>query len=691
MIKLVKTAKGKLKIAVVLCILAVFLGCESKEVITYISPNVDQSNSNSSEDIKAEENIKNFLSPSISKLKKAENCAEVKEYVEALMEKYAEKLIKDMREKAYSYSGDYSILESGQNFVYNFKPVDSGKTIEHSETTVQEKGVDEADIVKTDGERIYSALSGRLIVVRSYPTDNAEVLANIPVIARELLIEGTKIFTFGESGNYNFYISEFDGLEKPELVRAISVEGRYITARKKEGKIFVIGDRSNQNFFSTNNPIISKIIEIAMNTASDIQKVEIEIGFEDIKEIFPKIEEISYSISYSNGTTSLIFKRDEYKIDCSNVYISSDASGIDSAFVVLLEPGKKPEIIYAIGVGSTSDVPFVYMSKNSIYVAYSKDRWFWGDGAEEKTIIHKFDISDEVKYSASGEVEGRISVIPGRTGQKNAELSMNEYNGFLRIATSKGNFGNSDNIVSVLKEEDGKLKVVGQVKGIAPGELIHSARFMGDRGFIVTFKKTDPFFTLDLKNPYNPLVVGELKVSGYSSLILPFGENYVLTIGKETEDMGDFAWYQGVQLSIFDVSDLSSPRLLHRIEIGSRGTESEALYDYRALTLFKNVLSIPIYLYEGGSGGPNLGSFKLAGFSVYRVSVDNGFEHVGYIKGCECKNCNYYTYSYACSPIRSVIIGNVIWSLMMLSSSKISILASDIGSLTPLKELEVNF
>jgi uncharacterized secreted protein with C-terminal beta-propeller domain len=518
-----------------------------------------------------------------------------------------------------------------------------------------------------------------------------------------MLIEGDKIFVFsgGYRTPYNYYhpsdgfnIFEFEGLSDPERIRTISIEGRYITARKKEGKIYVVGNFTPTEFFSTSGTIFAKIIDEARKHDFDIQKVKIDVDFDDIKGIFPKVT-LGKSIGYS-VTSGISTYEEEITVNCSNVFISSNASGLNVAFVILIDDGT-PKITYVIGVGSESSIPFVYMSPRSIYLAYNQDRWFWGGLEIEKTDVHRFDISGNgVVYSSSGEVEGRISVVWGRTGQKNAELSMNEYNEFFRIATSKGYFGNSDNIVSVLKESDGKLEVVGQVKGIAPGELIHSVRFIGDRGFIVTFKKTDPFFTIDLTDPQNPMVVGELKVSGYSSLILPFDDNHVLAIGKETEeaDTGDFAWFQGVQLSIFDVSDFSSPELLHRIEVGSRGTESEALFDYRALTFYKGVLSLPITLFEGGEGGWDFGEFRFSGFSVYNVSLERGFEHMGYIKGCECdvedeyeNDCRWSWY-YNCEPIRSVIIEGTIWT-SMLAGNGLSFIATDLDSFATVNKIEV--
>ena len=693
------------RIFVEIVVLSLFLlSCEKGAEIGIIYPPTNGDR----KDSEIEKNVKSYLSPSLPKLKRAENCKEVEVYVESIMEKYAEKMIRELKEGKYvKYDG---ITKDGIAIGWFFaSETQQQQQIEYSETTVQEKGIDEADIIKTDGERIYASLVGNLIVLKSYPANNAELLSKVIVDKRynqsEILLKGDKIFVFSGGYNnryypiyygYNYYpssfnIFEFEGLSKPKHLRTLYLEGNYITARKKGDKIYVVGNFTPVQFFSTANPIFNWIINEAAKYDYNISKVKINLEFDDIKSIFPMIKEFSFSSYVTSTTSEISVGGEEFPLDCSNVFVSTNPSGLNSTFVVLIEDEGKPKIVYAIGVGSEYSTPFVYMSSRSIYIAYSQNNWFWGGSEEEKTTVNRFDISSEdVVYSSSGVVDGRIPVVYGRTGEKNAELSMNEYNEIFRIATSKGYFGKSDNIISVLKEKEGKLEVVGQVKNIAPGELIHSARFIGDQGFIVTFKKTDPFFTIDLSDPTNPKVAGELKVSGYSSLILPFDSNHLLTVGKETEDVGDFAWYQGLQLSIFDVSVFSAPRLLHRIEIGSRGTESSALFDYRALTFFKDILSLPIHYFENINTS-GYGGYKFSGFSLYKVSLEKGFEHLGDVKGCEDKESFIRMYYYSlCEPIRSVIIERTVWA-SIISEDESLFIATDLESFSPVTKVAIKF
>jgi hypothetical protein len=217
---------------------------------------------------------------------------------------------------------------------------------------------------------------------------------------------------------------------------------------------------------------------------------------------------------------------------------------------------------------------------------------------------------------------------------------------------------------------------------MAPNEKIYSARFMGKRGYVVTFKKVDPFFTLDLSDPYNPRIAGEWKGPGFSTYIHPMDEDHVLTIGRDTEEAeeGDFAWFQGVQLSIFDLSDFSDPKLLWKEVIGSRSTGSEALHDHRAFTYFgkRKVLAIPIELYEG-----EIGELTFIGLHVYRVDLNTGFEllgqvnHKDLIKLEQGKRCGWNWWDHPNNPTqamlpqskirlgirRSIIMGDYVYSI----------------------------
>jgi inhibitor of cysteine peptidase len=218
---------------------------------------------------------------------------------------------------------------------------------------------------------------------------------------------------------------------------------------------------------------------------------------------------------------------------------------------------------------------------------------------------------------------------------------MDEKDGYFRIAVTSGHVSRSgaatSNDVYVL---NASLGVVGSVTGLAPGEDIYSVRFMGDRCYMVTFKKVDPLFTIDLSDPENPKVLGKLKIPGYSDYLHPYDENTLIGIGKETVEAeeGDFAWYQGVKISLFDVSDVENPRELAKIEIGDRGSDSPALHDHKAVLFSRerNLLVIPITVAEVdeddyASAPPDNahGEYVDQGAYVFHVSREDGIELTG--------------------------------------------------------------
>jgi hypothetical protein len=195
------------------------------------------------------------------------------------------------------------------------------------------------------------------------------------------------------------------------------------------------------------------------------------------------------------------------------------------------------------------------------------------------------------------------------------------------------------------------LETIGRLEGLAPGEMIYSARFIGTRGFLVTFVRIDPLLTLDLSDPTAPQVVGELKVPGYSDYIHPLGENHLLTIGKDTTLEGDIAWYQGVQLSIFDITDFANPILLHQEFLGDRGTQSEALHNHKAFTYWaeRELLAIPLELHEHQEPPQHPSDWApwtFTGLQVLRVGIEQGFAALGRISTADtasssCFSCGW--------------------------------------------------
>jgi hypothetical protein len=284
----------------------------------------------------------------------------------------------------------------------------------------------------------------------------------------------------------------------------------------------------------------------------------------------------------------------------------------------------------------------------------------------EQTAIHKIHIEEgEIEYVASGNVPGYVL----------NQFSMDEYKGHFRIAITTGR----QNHVYVL---DADLRIVGELENLAPGETIYSARFMGDRCYLVTFRKVDPLFVIDLEMPHTPKILGQLKITGYSDYLHPYDEDHIIGIGKETvaAEEGDFAWYQGVKISLFDVSDVSEPKELAKYEIGDRGTDSPVLHDHKAFLFDKSkrLLVLPVSVAEIGKDKypdeiPHYiyGDPVWQGAYVFDISLEQGLVLKGRITHLEestnpSKGSDYLYSSY--HIVRTLYIDNILYSI---SSKKI--------------------
>lgn len=286
------------------------------------------------------------------------------------------------------------------------------------------------------------------------------------------------------------------------------------------------------------------------------------------------------------------------------------------------------------------------------------------------THIHKFSLKNTFPvYRGSHTINGNV---PG----SHPAFMMNEYQDIFRIVTTQWS---SQNHTLTLLKESGEadqlfLEVLSQLPNDnqpqsigKPGERIYGVRFIKNRGYVVTFKKVDPLYVIDLSNPKQPFIAGQLEIPGFSSYIHPVNENLLFAIGKETKDMGSFAWYQGLKLALFDVSDANNPFEIEKIEIGKRGTESNALYDHHAVTLTQDSstgitkLAIPVSLYDREpqyNYDGALNSWTHTGLYQFEITdgskVAPGIKQQGKLIASAYPDLNYDHTSYD----RSVMVGD---------------------------------
>ncbi|MCH7721454.1 MAG: beta-propeller domain-containing protein [Planctomycetes bacterium] len=330
-------------------------------------------------------------------------------------------------------------------------------------------------------------------------------------------------------------------------------------------------------------------------------------------------------------------------------------------------------------VGVVAQPALIYASREALYLTDMDYTW-WG-AARETTDIYKFSFTDTgVELTAAGTVPGRIA----------DQYHMGEHSGDLRVASSTfprfnrvtGVFEESGNHVYVLRNVDGSLEIVGRVENIAPGEDLKAVRFMGDRAIIVTFRQTDPFFTIDLSDPTAPRVAGEVEVPGFSTFMVPMDDDHMLTIGHYVPLEG-WGVPDGIQLSIFDISDFANPVRSHNVIVAGQSTSSEAVWNPKAFTYFpdRDLLALPMEIYnydfwweewdfaiavdgvpvadaDVASVAPITEESDFVGLYVYRVTAEDGFEHLGRIATQNAEmyyNTNRFT--------RGVFIGDNVYAV----------------------------
>ncbi|MEM4704409.1 MAG: beta-propeller domain-containing protein, partial [Candidatus Bathyarchaeia archaeon] len=292
----------------------------------------------------------------------------------------------------------------------------------------------------------------------------------------------------------------------------------------------------------------------------------------------------------------------------------------------------------------------IYVSTQNIYLT---------TGYSNPTSIYRIHFEEgEIEEAVKGEVNGQVL----------NQFSMDEYKGYFRIATTCWRRVLENNLY-VLNMD---MKVVGCIEGIAPREKIHSARFMGKLCYLVTFEKVDPFFVIDLSNPYFPRILGELKITGYSDYLHLYDKNHVIGIGKETVEaqQGSFSWYQGVKISLFNVENLNNPKELAKYVIGHRGTDSPVLTDHKAFLFSKerNLLVIPVIVAEINPNKyfygvpPNVhGRYVWQGTYVFNISTAAAEKIMLRGKITHVSNGNLHNSDYHVT--RALYIGDVLYTI----------------------------
>jgi uncharacterized secreted protein with C-terminal beta-propeller domain len=576
-----------------------------------------------------------------------------------------------------------------------------GGSADYSTTNVQVAGVDEPDFVKNDAKYIYVITGQTLAIVDAFPAASASVVSRTEIedSPRELFIDGNRLVLFvtgtadedvtsaaGTSAvvmervmPYRSYqpvthavFYDISDRAHPKVLKDYTIDGDYIDARLI-GSILYLVTREQVSSYYLDQITVPAIREGTRTViAPDVyyfDNPEPQYAFTTISSFDTRSAGEKEAKTYLVGSGNLMYVSENamyityqkyhniYRTVPPRPLIDVDSAGSGAA---VAPSGVSIPVLW-------EDFNKMSEAEKQAYIAELKNAEQEKIAKQEidqtTTAIHKIAISNgAITYLARGEVPGVLE----------SQFSMDEYENNLRVATTSNVYttrGSYEyNNVFVL---DAGMKTIGSLTHIAEQEKIYSTRFIGERLYMVTFKRIDPFFVIDLSNPAGPKILGKLKIPGYSDYLHPYDATHIIGVGKETgtNDWGGVST-KGLKLALFDVSDVENPRQLDKVEIGDAGTDSAVLSDHKAF-LFdkaKNLLVIParvvrnepvVYEKDGILRQNNI----WYGAYVFGLTPEAGFSLRGTVQHGTGSDRYYYYGSSANEVKRSLYIDNVLYTL----------------------------
>lgn len=553
----------------------------------------------------------------------------------------------------------------------------SSNTKDYSTTNIQVENVDEADIVKTDGDYIYSISEDNVIITDVKDSKQPKVVAIIQSedddIPEDIILYKDKLVVISAKGNqtqryyYNnrmntvVKIYNITSREKPVLTKSYEMYEPYYTSRCIDNVLYVI---SSGNLRKEDDEIVVGYNEDNMEKEMSIDKIKY------LKDVKTTKQTLISTVDLNNETADI--KLDSYLMNISNAYVSENAIYLlnqkynnDSKIPIKLLFGFK-------GVFGLED--YYEMDSESGYY----------------TEIYKFDIKENVEYKAKTKVKGKTI----------NQYSLDEKDNHLRIAL----YDNDGSRVAIFDED---LKQIGISDNVAKGEKMYSSRFIGDKVYFVTYKTIDPLFVMDLSNETKPKVLGKLKIPGYSTYLHPYDENHIIGIGMETKEIinrnsngkviSTTAKVVGMKMALFDVSNVNSPVQISSVVIGDSRTTSAILTNPKALLFSKekSLIAIPVNNYSQDFEVTSSNNYETMinnytkygkpynaeGYFVYNINVQDGFKLKGVITH-EKTNATYY-YSNS-KLLRGLYIDNNLYTV-----SETMIKVNELDSLKAVGELKL--
>jgi len=474
---------------------------------------------------------------------------------------------------------------------------------EYSVTNVQVAGVDEADLVKTDGEYMYIVSGNNVTILKAYPAEDAEVLSQMSLngTLRGIFINGDRLAVFGESYFYQpveaYSVAEIivrpnETAILPPLQAIISPYPFYSTSSETFVNVYDVSNRTN--------PIWIRDVTINGSYFSSRMIGDYVYAVTSQPTLWRDSGVILPTIVSQNGAETI----QPTEIYYSNVSDNSYEFTTIVAFNLKLDESETEHKTFLLGSASC-----VYVSLNNIYITMQKQEVFETSWTEA-TPVYRVRIRDgEIECEASGEVPGRML----------NQFSMDEHGEYFRIATTIGQTWSpenpSQNNLYVLNMS---LSIVGKLEGLALTERIYSARFIGDKCYLVTFRQKDPFFVIDLNDSFEPKVLGYLIIPGFSDYLHPYDENHIIGVGKEDSN---------VKLSLFDVTNVTAPAEKAKYIVQGDWSDSTALTDHKAFLFDKSrqLLVIPVSMTVVVKGDEYYTKGFWQGAYVFNITLSDGF------------------------------------------------------------------
>jgi len=557
----------------------------------------------------------------------------------------------------------------------------NGAGNDFSGTNNQVARVDEADMLKTDGEYIYTITENTVFIIKSYPGKDAQVVSKIKLdkdLPTALFIEDNKLAVIGSVNNFDFlneqgfsrnqgytFVKIYDVSDKanPTLLKELKYEGQYNDARLIGSDIYLVStfypeyrtnyptplyfegtirsemDVKNIHYFNIpySNPslVIVNSINLEKQTTTDSEAITVE-GYPNVY-----MSEGNLYLVYTEYINEWEFEQ-KVILEMVTPKLSTEdqkfVQKINSADSDLLSRYEKQSKIMQVVERYVSSLPEKERDTLQKEIDTEVKKRLSEYKYMEYTIINKLSISKgQVTVESNGKVPGHIS----------NQFSMDEFEGNFRIATTISqrwsrfmttdvatpDVASSSDVVSSkvammppignsdsmnnMYVLDSNLKTIGTLEGLAKGEQIFSVRFMGDRAYVVTFRQVDPFFVIDLKNPKAPEVIGELKIPGFSRYLHPYDENTIIGIGRDATDTGR---QEGLKISLFDVTDVANPKEIAKYVSDEKYSSSTAEWEHKAFLFSKekNLLVLPVYSYNYNNGGQSMN-----GAFVFKITKDS--------------------------------------------------------------------